>query len=91
MSYLSNKIQVQCDDCESLFYIKLIEKPFPNKVIKTYFHCPDCKREYLVHYTDEWCRQEQKEIKHLNDERLRRRSRLLNRMDQLANEYEAST
>lgn len=88
---MSHRNEVQCDDCAELFNIRLIEKAYSNKVIKTYFKCPYCKKEYLVHYTDEWCRQEQIEIKRLNDEMHRRRSKLLNRMDQLANEYQAST
>lgn len=88
---MSNKTQVQCDDCSKLFNIRLIEKHYPNKVIKSYFTCPYCNHKYLVHFTDEWCRQEQKEIKRLNAEMHRRRSKLLNRMDQLANEYQAST
>lgn len=88
---MSDCNKVQCDNCKGLFRIKLIEKPYSDNIIKTCFTCPHCNNEYLVHFTDEWCRQEQKEIKRLNDEMHRRRSKLLNRMEQLANEYEAST
>ena len=84
-------IRATCDKCGEMFKVTVKEKHHPGKAIETYFRCTHCKHKYLVHFTDEWCRQEQKEIKRLNDEMHRRRSKLLNRMDSLASKYEAST
>lgn len=80
---MSDSEKVQCDHCDELFKIHLKEKHHPSKVIESYFKCPSCGEKYITHVTDDWARKEQQAIKKLNDERLRRKSKLANHMDRL--------
>lgn len=74
---------VECDYCKEAFNIKLIEKPHPKKVIETYFKCPSCDTKYITHVTDEWARREQRKIKKLNEERIKRQNNLSMHMAKL--------
>lgn len=75
--------EVQCEECDEIFKIHLIEKPHPNKIIETYFTCPNCKEKYITHVTDQWARQEQKKIKKLHEEYWQRRNKLSVHLDRL--------
>lgn len=75
--------EVQCDHCDVVFKIRLIEKPHPGKVIETYFKCPACDEKYITHVTDDWARQEQRRIKRLNDELIKRKGQLQVHIDKL--------
>lgn len=67
---------VECDECKEAFKIRLIEKPHPGKVIETYFKCPACDEKYITHVTDDWARKEQRRIKKLNEEKIKRQNNL---------------
>lgn len=75
--------EVQCDHCDEVFKIRLIEKPHSGKVIETYFKCPACDEKYITHVTDGWARQEQRRIKELNDELIKRKGKLQIHMGKL--------
>lgn len=67
---------VQCDNCNEPFKIRLIEKPHPGKIIESYFKCPSCDTKYTTHVTDDWARKEQRKIKKINNEKIKRQNNL---------------
>lgn len=44
--------KVLCDRCNKKFKIKVKKEKLAGGVEKTFFICPRCKTEFIVHYTD---------------------------------------
>ncbi|RUT48615.1 hypothetical protein EJP82_01350 [Paenibacillus anaericanus] len=49
-----SNLKIYCNaGCQKEFEVKSFKTAkLPDKVEKTYFNCPHCDHEYLVHYTD---------------------------------------
>lgn len=87
---ISDVTEVECDNCDEAFKIKLIERPYPGKIIKSYFKSLSCDTKYITHVTDEWARKKQRKIKKLNEEKLKRQNKLSFHIARLKNKI-AST
>lgn len=58
MNYL-----IKCDKCGHEFKLKKLKtRKLENNIQRTYFICPECKKEYTSYYTDLEVRLNQQEI-----------------------------
>lgn len=80
---LSNYEKVYCEECKHEFKPKLKTKHHPGRIEENYLQCPECKKKYITHVTDEWCRKEQREIKKLNNKKIKKQQKLNYRMNKL--------
>ncbi|NBI08271.1 transglycosylase [Senegalia massiliensis] len=62
-----------CNDCKKQFQVESKEKQLEDNIIKHYFKCPHCKKEYIVYYSDHLIRKKQDKMKELNNKYLSER------------------
>ena len=77
-----------CNECGKSVLITLKTRKHSGNIEENYIQCPHCKTEFISHVTDLWARNEQAEIKRLNEEYWKRRNKLSFHLAALKNNVE---
>lgn len=62
-----------CNDCKKQFQVDPKEQGLKDNIIKHYFICSHCKKEYIIYYSNHLIRKKQEKMKGLNNKYLSER------------------
>jgi len=62
-------MKIKCDDCETIFELNNDFKAqyLEKGIVRTYFICPNCGKEYTAYYTNKKVRDNQEKIRELSE------------------------